>query len=127
MTVTSLKIVSVSPMDIIVPGIFGAATITYIAGAITTKWNEAIAPRRVRLLCGAGLLVACGMVFLGGIWPSLFTIVAILVLPALFVFAVGFVRTRWFAGSPMLRVYSFASVIVSALCWVVEFVWLLRS
>jgi hypothetical protein len=59
-----------------------------------------------------------------GIWPSVFTIAAMLVLPSIFIFGAIIIRPAIVAPSPRLRLYLTFSAILSVLCWMFQFVWL---
>lgn len=81
-----------------------------------------------RLLCLVGLAVTGAMICLGAVWPSYFTILAIPVLPAPFLFVAAVARPRLLTQSSRLRIYLRASVILSLLCIAEEWIWLhLRS
>lgn len=79
---------------------------------------------QIRLLSIGGLLVTAGMILLGGVYPSYFTIIAILVLPAPFAFGALIFRPGLAAKWPKLGIYLAACVAVSAASWLAEFIWL---
>lgn len=81
-------------------------------------------PTRTRLLSLVGLVVVVALIYLGAIWPSLFTLVAILVLPAAFVFPAAIFRPALLSNSK-LRVYLIGSAGVSVLSLAYELAWLM--
>ena len=81
----------------------------------------------LRLLSGIGFLATDAGIFLGGIWPSYFTLVAILILPAPFVFAFAAVRPPAVWKRAKLRMYLNLCVVASGLMWVAQLLWELRA
>lgn len=79
---------------------------------------------RLRLLCFGGLLLVSALLWLGFIWPSLFTFVALPAVPAVPLFLVGMVRPEIVTARPWLRRYLLACALAAVVCWVVEVVWL---
>jgi hypothetical protein len=82
-------------------------------------------PTRTRLLSLVGLVLVLGLIYLGGIWPSFFTLAAILVLPAAFVFPAAIFRPALLSNSPKLRGYLVWSAAISFLSVAYEVVWLI--
>ena len=66
------------------------------------------------------------MIFLGGIWPSIYTIIAITVLPAFFIFLIGIVRPSFFYKPYFLGLYLIYSIVVSVGGWISEVIWLIH-
>jgi hypothetical protein len=81
---------------------------------------------RQRILSLLGCLVSVALILLGA-YPGIYTIVAIPVIPAPIIFAVGILRPNFLSRRPSLRAYLTICVIASALCWVFELWWLLRD
>jgi hypothetical protein len=82
--------------------------------------NKAV---RTRLISLVGLLVTAAMIYLG-IWPSLYTLIALPLLPCPFIFAAAIVRPALLANSPKLRIYLLACVSVSIITLVGDQIWL---
>jgi len=89
------------------------SSITNSSGAVGT-----------RLLCAFGALLTGALVVLGGIWPSVFTLVAILALPAPFMFLFAVFRPTFFRSHRLVRYYLLFCSVAAALCWIDEVVWL---
>jgi hypothetical protein len=81
-------------------------------------------PIWIRLLSLVGLTTTLLCIFLGAIWPSLYTIAALLILPAPFIFIAAIIKTKFFSQSRNVRVYLFFSLGISALCLMDEVSWL---
>jgi hypothetical protein len=81
-------------------------------------------PSRTRLLSFGGLIATLLMLVLGAIRPSPFTLIAILIIPAPFAFAVTIFRRAVFETWPKLRIYLIACVVASIVSWAVEVTWL---
>jgi hypothetical protein len=78
----------------------------------------------IRLLCLGGALVTVALIYLGGIWPSYFTIVALVALPSPILFLVAVVRTSMIRNHRALRYYLIGCCAASALSWLDEICWL---
>lgn len=78
---------------------------------------------RQRLLAVLGLVSTAELIFLGGIWPSAITLVALPALPAPFIFASTIVRPALASSRPKLRIYLTLCVVVSALAWAFQIWW----
>jgi hypothetical protein len=81
-------------------------------------------PVRTRLLSLVGLLVTAATIYLGGVWPSLYTLIAVPILPAPFIFATAIVRPAVLLKSPKLRVYLLVCVCVSVVTLIGDQIWL---
>ncbi len=77
-----------------------------------------------RLAFFAGLLVTLALIGLGAFWPSLFSLFALIVLPAPIIFLVGVFKPRVISDRPKLRVYLWICVALSVASWVAEIAWL---
>ena len=86
--------------------------------------NSSLSSIQTRLLSIGGLLVTTGMIVLGGVYPSYFTIIAIPVIPAPFAFGALIFRPELASKWPKMGIYLAASVAVSAASWLAEFIWL---
>jgi hypothetical protein len=94
------------------------AVLNFAAALFVWKWllAESRTLRRVAFLIAA--LSISTLLFLGGVWPSLFTVLAIGVLPA----AVGDLAGIFFpqaAGSRWFRIYSLTAVFLAATSYTV--------
>jgi hypothetical protein len=81
----------------------------------------------IRLLCLGGALVTAALICLGGIWPSYYTIVALVALPSPILFLVAVVRPSLVHNHRSLRSYLIGCCIASALSWLDEIWWLHRA
>lgn len=100
-----------------------AVAAVYLWGISSGGLGPASTVVRQRLLAIFGLMATAALIFLGGIWPSIFTLVAIPVIPSLFFFAGTIVRPALASSRPKLRVYLTLCVIASALAWVCQISW----
>ena len=87
-------------------------------------WVEHASDTSLRLAALGGLLAALALVWLGAIWPSLFTVVAIVALASPFIFLAGIVRPALLREWRGIRGYAILCVVLSAACWIVEVAWL---
>jgi len=78
----------------------------------------------LRLLCFGGVLVTLALIYLGGIWPSLFTLIAIPALPSPLLFLVAIFRPSLIRNHEYLRWYLVGCCIASVLSWLLEVWWL---
>jgi hypothetical protein len=78
----------------------------------------------IRLLCLGGALITAAVIYLGGIWPSYFTFVALVALPSPILFLIAVVRPSLVRNHRALRYYLIGCCIASALSWLVEIWWL---
>jgi hypothetical protein len=101
-----------------------AASILYFWGTI--DWKKFNPTVRIRLLSILGLLVTAALAFLGGVWPSAFTLVAIIGIAAPFIFVVALFWPAPIWKRPKLRIYLNACVFASVLCWIDQLCWELR-
>lgn len=101
-----------------------AASITYFWG--TLDWKKINPTIRVRLLSILGLVVTAALVFLGGVWPSAYTPLAIFGIAAPFIFVVALFWPTSIWKRPNLRIYLNACVFASMLCWMLQIWWELR-
>jgi hypothetical protein len=72
-------------------------------------------------------LVTLALVLLGAAWPSLYTIIAIPVIPAVLVFAVALFRPVAVWGRPKIRLYLNLCVAASGLAWLFQIFWVLHE
>jgi hypothetical protein len=104
-------------------GLMIAVAVLYLIGMKFLALNSPINSTRVRLLAVVGLFATASLVLLGtGL--NLYTIFAIPVIPAPFAFGVLFFRPTHIEESGKLRVYLTVCVVISALAWTTQFVWL---
>src|SRR5579859_2859895 len=82
-------------------------------------------PIRVRGFCFLGFIICCCLLFLGGIWPSLFTLVGILVVPAPFLFLVGVFSPKFICRHQHLQFYLVLASVLSIVCVSAEVILLL--
>jgi hypothetical protein len=78
----------------------------------------------VRALCLAGALLTASLLYLGGIWPSFFTLAAIAALPAPILFLVALARPPLVRNHRFLRYYLVGCSVAAGLAWAVEIWWL---
>jgi len=78
----------------------------------------------IRLLCFGGAIITAWLVVLGGIWPSLYTLVAIPALPSPLLFLVAVFRPSLIRKHPFLRFYLIACVVAAGLCSLYDIWWL---
>ncbi len=96
----------------------------YLWGMLATKLDCPSVRLRLRLLSVVGLAVTLALICLGGVWPSLFTIIAIPAIPAPILFSVGLLNPMFIGRKPNLRLYLNLCVLASGLAWAVEMSWL---
>jgi hypothetical protein len=101
-----------------------AVAMLYLIGMKSLAVNSPINSARVRLLAVVGLFSTVSLVLLGT-GPNLYTIFAVPVIPAPFAFGVLIFRPTRIAEWARLRIYLTICVVVSALAWATQFVWLL--
>jgi hypothetical protein len=77
----------------------------------------------VRLRCLGGAFLTASLLYLG-IYPGLFTIVAIPALPSPILFLVAVVRPSLFQDHQVVRFYLIGCSIAAVLSWLFEFLWL---
>jgi|SRR5882672_472790 len=77
-----------------------------------------------RLLCLGGALLTASLLCLGGIWPSIFTLVAIAALPSPILFLIAVVRPSFVQTHRFLRYYLVGCAVAAAFGWAAEFWWL---
>jgi hypothetical protein len=87
-----------------------------------TEVESEIRVSRIGSILGAVAIVP--LILLGGVWPSPVTFVALLSLPAFFVFIAAAIRPQILARHQKLRYYTSACVIGSGVCWAFEIAWL---
>ena len=80
-----------------------------------------------RLAFVGGLVVTLALVGLGAVWPSLFSLFALVALPSTVIFLVGAFRPALIARRPKLRLYLWLCVALSIISWIVEVAWLVTQ
>ncbi len=108
-------------------GLLLVTAAVYLVGMRNIKPDVSTKSVRMRLLLFAGLMVTASLIFLGGIWPSYFTLVALPVVPAPFLFGYLIFRPRLVSSWHKVRPYLAVCVILSAISWVSELFWLART
>jgi hypothetical protein len=106
-------------------GLAIGAGATYIIGAKTIALRGTTNWARMRMLSFLGLL-PCAYIFYLGLWPSIYSIAAVFVIPAPFAFAVLIFRPALISNWPRLRIYVGVCVALSSLCALSEALWLLH-
>jgi hypothetical protein len=101
------------------------ASAIYVVGVL--KRQEQTSETRLRVLSGVGFVATAAGIFLGGIWPSYYTLVAIVVLPAPSVSAFAAIRPRAVWKREKLRMYLNFCVLASGLIWAYQVHWELRG
>ncbi|HWW03253.1 MAG TPA: hypothetical protein VNZ64_26360 [Candidatus Acidoferrum sp.] len=80
-----------------------------------------------RLLCVGGAIVTMSLLYLGGIWPSLYTLIAIPALPSSILFLATAVRPALIRDHRFLRYYLIGSSFVAGATWLFDIWWLSRA
>jgi len=86
--------------------------------------NASTTSAGTRLLCACGVLVTAALIYLGAIWPSLYTLIALPTLPSPIIFLVAVFRPSLVQRHRFVRWYLIACCVVSALTWIYDFWWL---
>jgi len=73
-----------------------------------------------------GALLTTALIFLGASWPSLFSIFALLAIPAPGIFVIAAVKPQILTDMRIVRFYLWACVILSIGSWVAEILWLTK-
>jgi hypothetical protein len=81
-------------------------------------------PLQTRALCLIGLIVSSAFMILGGIWPSLFTLLAIPFIPTPLVYFAGVFWPNFIYQRPQLKFYLVLSALISFFCVGCEFAFL---
>jgi hypothetical protein len=74
----------------------------------------------LRVFCFFGVILTAALLYLGGMWPSLFTIVAIFALPSPILFFIAFIRPSFIKNHLLLKCYLIGCSIAAVLCWLSE-------
>lgn len=82
---------------------------------------------QLRLLSLAGALLIFTLLWAGFIYPSVITLPALLVTPALFLLLAAVVRPQFVEVRPWLRSSLLLSVGLTVVCWVFILVWFSRT
>ena len=98
--------------------------VSYLIGAKILGQYSPTKPNRVRMLSLVGFLSTASLVLLGSM-PSYYTIIAIPVVPAPFAFGSLIFRPSLIVRWPRLGTYLTICVVISALAWTTQLVWLL--
>jgi hypothetical protein len=101
-----------------------AAAVIYLSGIKNLRSDDAGTSNRTRLIAAIGLFSTASLVLLG-MRPNLYTIIAIPVIPAPFLFGALIVRPHRILDWTKTRIYLNACVAASALCWTTQAIWLL--
>lgn len=116
---------AIAMLFILVALLVFAAT-AYAIGILSTSLDAPIKAARVRLLSLIGFFVIAALVLLGAVWPSYYSIVAVVMVLPLLLLAAIIVRPAVLEGRSGLRLCLVIAVAISALCWVFEAIWLAR-
>lgn len=81
---------------------------------------------RTRLLYIAGALITTALVILGALWPTLFSVFALLAIPAPGIFVIATVKPQVLTDMRIVRFYLWVCVILSIGSWGVEILWLTK-
>ena|SRR5690349_13916912 len=73
-------------------------------------------PIRSRFTCLLGFLISSALLCLGGIWPSFYTFVAILAIPAPFFFLIGLIWPQWIFKHRGISQYLIYIIVASIAC-----------
>ncbi|HXT12769.1 MAG TPA: hypothetical protein VN873_14500 [Candidatus Angelobacter sp.] len=80
---------------------------------------------KTRAFSALGLIATATLIVLGAIWPSFFSILAILVVPAPFIFGLLLFRPKLFDSHMVMRAYSIGSVAVSMVALTTQLTWII--
>ena len=80
----------------------------------------------LRVVYLVGCIVCILMVLLGGVWPTLYTLIAVIVLPAIFIFIWAIFQPRKFLSTHRLKIYALFSVLISIAAWTYQAWWMLK-
>jgi len=69
-----------------------------------------------RVVCFFGFLTCSALIFLGAVWPSVYTFVAIATIPAPFLFGFGIFKPEFIYNRRRLNLYLIYSTIAAILC-----------
>jgi hypothetical protein len=105
-------------------GLMVAAAVIYLSGIKSFTLDGPSSSTRVRLMAFIGLFTTASLLLLGT-RPNLYTIIAIPVIPAPFVFGILILRPRRILNWTKIRIYLTVCVVASALCWTTQIIWLL--
>lgn len=100
-----------------------AASLVYFWGIL--GWKNIAPAIRFRLLSILGLFATAALMLLA-IWPDIYSVPAIMSLPALFVFAVAVFWPAPIWKRFKLKIYLSLCVLVSGLSWISQICWELR-
>lgn len=81
---------------------------------------------RIRLLYVVGAILTTALIVLGALWPTLFSIFALLAIPAPGIFIIAAVKPHILTDMRVVRFYLWACVILSIGSWVAEILWLIK-
>ena len=116
--------IMINPIRLLWPeGVMVAAAAIYLGTKGTLAADAPTSLARVRVILSIGLFVT-GCTVLLGIMPSYYTIIAIPLIPAPFAFGFLIYEPRAIFRRKRLRIYLTISVVLSALAWTTQFVWL---
>jgi hypothetical protein len=101
-----------------------AIAVAFLVGMkIVVVDDISVNPIYVRMLSFVGVLATSSLVLLG-IWPSLYTILAVPVVPAPFAFVFLIFRPSLISKWRRMRLYLTVCVVISAFAWTIDFIWL---
>jgi len=100
-----------------------ACAALWLVGMRTVAREGSINSTHVRLLSLLGLFVT-GCTILLGLSPSIYSIIAIPLIPAPFGFGAFLFRPGLISRWNRFRIYLTICVVVSALAWITQFIWL---
>ncbi len=103
--------------------LLAALALVYLLGLKAVEREGPIGATKTRLLAFIGLVTAGSTVLLGSN-PSHYTIVAIPLIPAPFLFGALIVRPRLIVQWAKLRAYLTVAVALSCLTWITQALWL---
>jgi len=77
-----------------------------------------------RFLYLGGAVLTSTLLLLGFVWPSIFTLIALLALPSPILFLFGVAKPQFVDSRPLLRKYLIGCAAASVLSWAAEIIWL---
>lgn len=74
----------------------------------------------------AGALLTAALIFLGALWPTLFSVFAVIAIPAPGIFVIAAVKPQTVSKIRFVRFYLWVCVLLSIGSWIAQISWLAR-
>ncbi len=92
--------------------------------SVGRKGHNVLGMLQTKLLYVVGAFLTTALIVLGALWPSLFSIFALLAIPAPGIFVLAIVKPQVLTELPIVRFYLWVCVILSIGSWVAQILWL---